>query len=422
MFDKNSYSIKEKNVLLVTGLLFVIFLIFRIVSQNYYLEDSLEYLEIAKSIASLTYFNDNIDYTLLTKRPFFYPLILAFFYRFHIVILLIFQTVVSFFSILILFDILKFYKITIKPYFTFFFLFTPSIFIYSQLVMSEWILFFLIILLFWLLIKGWNKKYFVYVQIITVLLAFTKPVFYPFIFINFIYFFFYFLKSRVFSFWLFFPILSLFLYLNYNEYRTGYKHFSSIENINLINYNLYYFKSFTTSEKQARQWKDSVYDAKFQKMDFREQNENLKSIGFTEIKDNFISYSFYHTINALRGVLDPGRFDLMTFFKKEDGKQGFLEILNGTKSFSSLSKNPYFLIYILLIPIFLFAIFKWFYFSKGLLALQEDFYVYYIVLLFFYYIIVTGPINCSRFMMPVQGIAFVIAVLGFEKHLKNRKL
>lgn len=421
MIHKSSYSKNERNVLSAIGLLFVVFLIFRIISQNYYLVDSLEYLELAKDIFTFSYLDNNIDYTLLTKRPFFYPLIIAFFYRFPIIILLIFQTVISFFSILILLDILKFYKITVKPYLILFFLFTPSIFIYSQLVMSEWILFFLIILLFWIIIKGWNKKYFVYVQIITTFLAFTKPVFYPFIFINFVYFLFYFLKNRVFSVWLFFPLISLFAYINYNEYRTGYKHFSSIENINLINYNLYYFKSFTTSEKQARQWKDSIYNVEFQKMNFKEQNEVLKSEGIKEIKENFISYTFYHSLNAFRGVFDPGRFDLMTFFKNEDGKQGFLEILNGTKSFSSLTKNPYFLLYFLLIPVFLFAILKWFYFCKGLFVLQGDFYMYYIVLLFFYYIMITGPINCSRFMMPLQGIAFVIAVIGFEKHQVNRE-
>ena len=119
---------------------------------------------------------------------------------------------------------------------------------FTQIVMSEWLIMFLVTLLFWFLTQTWSRKTFIYIQIITIILAFTKPIFYPLIYFNFIFFTVFFIKKRFFNIWLFIPIIILQLYLNFNEKRTGYRHFSSIENINLINYNLYSFKSKYTSE------------------------------------------------------------------------------------------------------------------------------------------------------------------------------
>lgn len=415
----NSFNKKEKLTLFAVAFLFCLFFIFRILSQKYFLKDSYEYLEIAKKIATFSFFENDSDPSLTTRRPFFYPLFLALFYNFQVLITLLFQTLFSFLTVVLLFDIVKFFNVTIKPYFIVFFICTPSIFIYSQVVMSEWLVMFLLTLLFWLIIQGWNTKNFIYIQIITLVLAFTKPVFYPFLYVSFVFFIVYFIKTKRFNMWLFFPIIVLQLYMSFNEKRTGYYHFSSIENINLINYNLYYFKANNESIESANQWKDSVYNEAFYKLNFEDQNHYLKSVATNTISNNFFQYLYYHFINSMRGILDPGRFDLLTFFDKEDGKQGFLELLNSDKSFLDFLKNKYAFVYLLLIPVFLFGLIKWFYFFKYLFFNKFDFYNSYIVVLMGYYILTTGPINCSRFMMPVQGIVFVFSVLGFTQFKKK---
>ena len=194
----------------------------------------------------------------------------------------------------------------------------------------------------------------------------------------------------------------------------------TIENKNLIDYNLYYFKSSTQSKEKADLWLDSVYkDNRYVGKNFAEQNIYLKQMATNEIKKNLFRYSFYHFYTAVRGIFDPGRYDLITFFEKENGRQGFLEVLNSDKSIWSLFKNKVAFVYLLLIPIFLINCMKWFYVIKYLIFNKLTLNMYYFIVLFAYYILVSGPVNCSRYMMPFQGIVIVFAVLGMQYKSKS---
>lgn len=420
LFSKNDFTKSEKKIFLIISVLYFVFFIARMVSNIYFLTDSYEYYEAAKAIRNFTYFESSNHPELFTRRPFLYPFFLSFFVNFNPLIVVVFQTILSLFNTFILFKIIKQYNIRLTNKLLVLFLFTPSIFIYTQLIMSEWLVMLFLTILFWLLLQKWTKNNFAYIQIITVLLAFTKPIFYPFIYVNLIFFLVYMIKNKLFSFWLFLPIICLQFYLNYNKNTTGYKHFSSIENSNLIDYNLYYFKSSTQSKEKAELWLDSIYkDKKYVGKSFKEQNIYLKQIATNEIKKNFFQYSFYHFYTAIRGIVDPGRFDLMTFYEKENGRQGFLELLNNDKPIWDSFKNKFVIVYLFLIPIFLANCVKWFYFLKYLFFNKLTFNIYYFIVLFGYYILVSGPVNCSRYMMPFQGILIVFALLGMFSMSKN---
>jgi hypothetical protein len=421
LFSKTDFTKSEKKLFLIITFLYFAFFIARMVSNIYFLTDSYEYFEVAKAIRNFTYFESSNHPELFTRRPFLYPLFLSFFVDFSPLIVIIFQTIFSLFNTFILFKIIKQYNIQLTNKLLALFLFTPSIFIYSQLIMSEWLVMLFLTMLFWLLLQKWDKNKFIYIQIITVLLAFTKPIFYPFIYINLIFFLVYMIKNKLFSFWLFLPIICLQLYLNYNKNTTGYKHFSSIENANLVDYNLYYFKSSTQSKEQAELWLDSVYnDKKYIGKSFKEQNIYLKHIATNEIKKNFFQYSLYHFYTAIRGIVDPGRFDLMTFFEKENGRQGFLEMLNNDRPIWEVFKNKFIIVYLFLIPILLANCIKLFYFLRYLFFNKLSINVYYFLILFGYYVLVSGPVNCSRYMMPFQGILIVFAILGMQYKSNNR--
>ncbi|MFT4801952.1 MAG: hypothetical protein ACI93N_001727 [Flavobacteriaceae bacterium] len=413
MFSKK-FNQKERGVFYILITFFILFLLFRLISGNFYLADSYEYLDTAKRIQNLSFFNSNTSVPFSTKRPFVYPLFLSIFYNLPVLVSIIFQTLIGIFTFFIILKILKKFNFEIKKSYLWLFLFTPSIYIYTQLLVSEWAVMFFVTLIFWVLIQKWSSKNFAYIQILTILLSFTKPVFYPLIYLNFIFFGIYFIVNKKFSFWLFIPIIILQSYMTCNEVKTGYKHFSSIENINLINYNLYYFKSKTESEVKADLWLDSIYNSKFDNKNFKEQNTYLHDIAIKEIKQNFFQYSYYHLYTSLRGVFDPGRFDLMTFFKKEDGSQGLLETLNKNKSIFNLLKNKYSFVFVLLIPVFLTILVKWYYLLKYLFLKKLEFKTYYIIVLLASYILITGPVNASRYMMPFQGVIIIFSVLGMS--------
>jgi hypothetical protein len=141
----------------------------------------------------------------------------------------------------------------------------------------------------------------------------------------------------------------------------------------------------------------------------------LKNIAYAEIKNAPFSYGFYHIATAIRGIFDPGRFDLMTFFKQEDGKQGFLETLNGMKSIDELFKDKLSYIYLLLIPIGVVNCVKLFYATSFVLTQKLDVRLYYLIATLLAYILLTGPVNNARLMMPLQGIIIAFALLGLNK-------
>lgn len=422
-------SIKKETVVFeIIITLFFVFYFFRISSGIFKLADSYEYLSTAQLIKNGNYFfptSDIQNIELLTKRPFLYPLFLLLTFVSNFKFVLFIQTLFGILNCYIILKCLKKLNITIHAYSFLIFLFTPSIFIYTQLLMSEWLAMTLLMILVYTFLHEFTRNRFILIQVLTLLLAATKPVFFPIIYFNLLYFSIYFFRKKVFTIFLFLPIIFLFGYLQFNHYRTGFTHFSSIENINLIDYNLYYFKSNKESIASADKWRDSVYEASTNYKTYADKNAFFKRTATTEITSNFIDYSWYHFYTSIRGMIDPGRFDLMTFFKKEDGKEGFIEILNSEKSLVSLLDKKHVWIYYLLLPIFIMQVIKFicfgtFIFHNRTKLLSFRLYPICIVIL---YVLLTGPVNCSRLMMPIQGILIIITFYQmtiFFKKYQNR--
>ena len=111
----------------------------------------------------------------------------------------------------------------------------------------------------------------------------------------------------------------------------------------------------------------------------------------------------------------------MTYFEQENGKQGFLEILNGRKSIFDLFRSKFIWVYMLLIPIFLLNLIKWFYFSKYIIYNKLNVLVIYFLLLGLYYITVSGPVNSSRYMMPFQGILICFAIIEISNYKRKKE-
>lgn len=411
-----------KNILIAFFGLFCIFLALRILSNLYLLNDSDEYLETAVSLVDGSYFfpvRDVSDAALANKRPFIYPLFLALFLHSNLILIVIVQSIFGMFSIYMILKILKKLKIELSWLLVVFFIFTPSFFIYHQLIMSDWLVALLLLVLCNALLSKWNNKNFCIIQIVTITLALTKPVFYPFVYFNFLYFSIYFIKIRKFYSMLFFPIIVLSAYLYFNSYKTGSPEFSSIQNTNLIAYNIYFFKCFSQSESEANIWLEEVKKDANVHLSIAEKNNYYSQVAKSEILQNFVPYSCYHLFTAIRGIFDPGRFDLMSFYEKDDTENGFLKMLNLGKPNDDVLKNQYLHVYLLLIPIFLFQMLKvifslvYLYFQRKKINYQNV----YMIVLILYCIAVTGPVNSSRYMMPLQGF-LILAGLGGIQTLK----
>lgn len=417
-----------KNSKIVFGIiasLFLVFYFFRLSSGIFKIADSFEYLSTSETLKKGMYFIPSNDFTnaeAATKRPILYPIFLLINSIVNIKIVIFIQTLFGILNTYLILKCLEKLKITIHNYIVLIILLTPSIFVYTQLIMSEWLVMTLVLVMTYTFLHEFTKKRFLLIQILTILLALTKPVFFPIIYFNFIYFAIFLYRKKIFSLYLFFPVIFLFSYLKINEYKTGYTHFSSIENINLIDYNLYYYKSFTESQEIADTWRNSVYEKGKQFPTYAARNRYYKETATEEIKSNFWGYSAYHFFTSVRGMIDPGRFDIMTFFKKEDGKQGFIEILNNHKTLATLLNKHTFWIFALLIPIFVMQLIKFICICTFIYQnkLHLFHYRFYPILVAIAYIFLTGPVNCSRLMMPLQGLLIIITVYQLNTLRKIR--
>ena len=145
-------SDKKKVIILsIIAALFMLFYFIRIYSGIFKLSDSYEYLSTAELIKSGKYFlpaNDSYNSVIATKRPFLYPLFLLISFFSNLKFVLFIQTLFGIFNFYIILQCLKKLNITLPYYSILIVLLTPSIFIYTQLVMSEWLAMTLFVLLF----------------------------------------------------------------------------------------------------------------------------------------------------------------------------------------------------------------------------------------------------------------------------------
>lgn len=406
----------------------LLFLALRIIHGDFRLPDSDDYFATAELLKKGDYFSTTTDYSkaiLLTKRPFLYPLLILFPGFSNDLVIILLQTLLGFFNIYLTLHLFK--KLGGKSFrlLAVMLLLTPSVFIYTHLVMTETLVMTLSLLIALQLTGGMDPKKILKIQLLLIALVFLKPAFYLFPFVNFLFFLFYFAKTKTFRFSIFLPLLFTIGYMGFNMERTGYFHFSSMQNINLIDYNLYLFKAQKEGTDTANQWRDGIYLQVEKLPTFEKQSEYMATEGKKTLQENLIPYSIFHFYGAVRGSIDPGRFDLMTLVEKYDPNQGFLNMLSTAglkKTIISFFEYKYFWIVLILIPIFIVTLLKWGLIFRHLWKKKKaiDFSSTYLLIFISYAILITGPVNASRYMMPLQGILIAYAIICWESFRQKK--
>ncbi len=431
------FFIKKHQLVLTIIILHCLFFTTKIFLGNFFLEDSFEYYHLANNIKNSFEFysadiNSVIQFENYTKRPPIYAifiLIFSFFLNSNISVL-VFQNILSIASVFIclrLFE--KYYKDINKKLLLVLITSSISQFIYANYLMSEMLFQFLIVLLCYFFHQTVTKKtiyQLLYFQIIIILLFLTKPVFYLFIVPNIflcIWFTKHIKKAYLFS---LIPIIVCAFYMNWNYSRTGSYDFSSIQNINLKNYNLYYFNLNKYGEAYAKTVDAKISNLASTKSTYVEiQNEiKEKSIGY--IKKDWFSYFTTHIKGSFRMFLDPGRFDVYNFLEyKNNTEVGFLHHLNKNGIFGALEyfkKQP--LLILLVIPIILlFNILKLIGFARFWLYNYKTTPMIFWFMLFviIYITALSGLIGSSRFLVPILPMYILFATLGLSKKTTYEK-
>jgi hypothetical protein len=302
-------------------------------------------------------------------------------------------------------------------------IFSPAQFIYPNLIMSETLLQFLIILLVWVFIKYRKDGKFltgVWYGIILVLCVLTKPVFVYFIFLNALYFIWLSYKGRTLKLLLLglLPFIFLFAYQIRNYNNTGVFETSSIGRSALVGYNVNLFLVKTEGKRAADSTIASIDSLAKLKGGYKEQVAFRKRQAISVIIKKPIRYAIFHIKGMAGFFIDPGRFDIVSFFNLSNEKSaGLLYLINETGLKGALDflikKSPG--LFIILLIIGLFNLFKavcflLFIFGK---KINKDL-LWFIVFLIIYVALMTGPLGASRFMMPLLPLYIGCCLLVFS--------
>jgi hypothetical protein len=418
--------------LIVVGLHFLFFSK-QVFFQNSIIQDGKEYLLAAENMKNhSTLYAWHMQYGInkdwYTKRPILYPAILLVFkymslgssFMFFFLTYLA-QNCMSLLNIFITLKIAEKFRPNFSYKHTLFFLlFSVSQLVYSNFIMSEvWLQFCLIAMLYVSIVQKHEKFLWLKLAVLVVLAMSLKPVFMLGAFLlPLIYLIVQLKKIRILELLAcLLPLVFFYSILKVNEKRTGYAHYSSISNINLLHYNAY----VTLMNKYGTQKADSIVDhikAKASLMpSYREKQEYIKKEGTQLIKENLGTYTYLHARGIVFALLDPGRFDLTQFFGMVH-KHNLIYETNQKNQWTKMIKtflNP--LGFILLI-IGSFNLFRLLIGIRFLMLPVVNWKIKTLILSIPIYILaMTGPIGTSRFFMPLVPFALLIFTLTY----KNKK-
>ena len=322
---------------------------------------------------------------------------------------------------------------------------TPALFIYSNRIMAEIPFQLLLVLMAWSVFKyfqmrkaqdeqtGSNRhtgkkdpadRYIWFFNLFLTLGMATKPVLFPFAFFTILLSLLLFLRTRrpAFIIAIILPILWISMYGVWNYNRTGSAQYSSIQTANMVNYNIRYFIMGQEGSEAAVATVDQLYSNCSSESSYREKKRCLDEGVREIIMDKPVQYGLFHLKGTIRYFLDPGRFDLVTFFNiQEANSPGFLNALNedGLAGVMKFLKQQGWGLVLLLGLIALIKLVKITGFIIYLFRGKEQVQLrIFLILLVGYLAMVTGPLGASRFLVPVELLIIGGAVLGWAPILR----
>lgn len=428
----------NKFFLLSIAFLHLCFFVWQVLHGNYFLTDSFEYLNAAANLKSnfLLYSGDitkPIIVELFTRRPPLYPLFLAACQLISpsMIVVIVLQNVLSIAGIYMVRQIfLNYgYKTKYDILFIILILLTPAQYIYANMIMSDTLFQFLIILIVWFFIKFLNERRYFYGFIYSLTLALsvlTKPVFVYFIFLNVLLFIWISYKRASVKPLLLglIPLILLFTYQYRNYRQTGVFEVSSIVTANVLDFNLYFFLAKTDGVQSADSTISAIDSISALQGNYKAKVEFKKQHSIAIVMERPVSYSIFHAKGFAGFFLDPGRFDLVNFFNLNVEKtNGLLYLINkvGFKGALAFLLKHSFLLLLILATIFIFNIFKFLFLIGFIFQNNMNKYVKgFILFLIFYIAFLTGPLGVARYIMPLAPLYIGCGLLFLSLNLNHR--
>ena len=300
----------------------------------------------------------------------------------------------------------------------------PGQFIYANAVMSEMLLQTVVVGMVCcglLLIHTRKRKYAVGVVVAAVVALLLKPVFYPWAFVVAV-------GGMVLA-WrekrvglavvAGVPLLVVGLYMGWNKQRTGYFHFSSIAEINLLHYNAAGVVREINGAEAEEHWVAAVLREANDQPNFPTRQELIQSRTTAILKEHPMVYARQHAQGMAAMFLDPGRFDISQFLGLAPLPGGGLlaQIRTGglLRALISLPLGMLSILGLVLLANVVRLVLA----VRGFFALKNSapwlrYGRWVAVGLLFYVAFLTGPLGAARFLVPVWPLLLALALVGLN--------
>jgi hypothetical protein len=383
--------------------------------------DSVEYQNLADNLTlNNLYFSGNaktdVDYRLFSKRTPGYAIFLAF--QKNKVSLLIAQVLCYLLLVILGLKLLPEFTKTqfSKKMYLVFVLFTPVLLFHSQLKLSDLLLSIitLICITIWFENRVQVKNKWRMIFVFWAIGLLVKPVLLPsLLLLPFIALYLLF-KSKTFTKLLVLPVVvwASVCFINFNN--TSVFEYSSISTINLAHYNAKLTIASKYGNDSAQHFTDSkIYLIPTLPQTYRTYLSNLNTAAKDAILQNFPTYLKIQTMGMAKMLVDPGRWELYTYFNQNTADGSLTELLyarNWTELNAKMQSNKaLFYTFVLLLIINLLKVLG---IAFSFLRPTKQWFV--LATISAYFLAITGPIGAARFMLPATILSIVLSVYGWN--------
>ncbi len=215
------------------------------------------------------------------------------------------------------------------------------------------------------------------------------------------------------------PILVVGLYMGWNKQRTGYFHFSSIAEINLLHYNAAGVVRQTQGLEAEELWVASILREVNAQPDFATRQHLIQARARAVLWAHPVVYARQHAQGMAIFFLDPGRFDLSEFLRLKVPGSGLLAQARAGSLLRALGRLPLGLM-TLLSMVLLANVARLMLAVRGFWRLRNSgpmlrYGRWLAAGLLLYVALLTGPLGAARFLVPVWPLLFGLALMGLRR-------
>lgn len=432
---------KDKYPLFVLVLIHALwFIAATFIWQRPYSYDSVEYIQLAVNLKNGLYYSGNaalpVTEQFITLRPPVYALFIWLcwtIFGYNTWCILLVQNIISITSCFLIRNIFQsnFPKTGWQGIYWLLIVVYPMQMVFANMIFSDILLqFFLVLYLqqLFFFIKNRKPSSLFLMALWLTMGVFTKPVLYPFLFLQALWILIYCIKTKKAALisTAALPILLVVCYGLWNKKQTGVFHISSVEAYNLLEYNVREFYLFKYGKEETAVRMEQIHRRLNDANTFKERYDLSKEIALQKIKEDLPGYIAFHGLKSIQLFFDPNKLEFDIFsrhFSYVNNAGGSFYTSWRTQGISGVwnyLKDYPFLLILVITPVF--GFFRLlgcilFLFEKG-----NDKYLRIAVVVFvLYFAIITGPVANARYFLPILLITSAGAWTGYANAIDRWK-